>query len=75
MADDPPAAHQGRRNHIVLAAAQPSPQGALVAAEPRSDYLQRLCPPSAVRDRLRQTQFLDGLTDSALHQLAKLVTP
>ena len=31
--------------------------------------------PSAVRDRLRQTQFLEGLTDSALHQLAKLVTP
>ena len=31
--------------------------------------------PSAVRDRLRHAQFLDGLTDSALHQLAKLVTP
>jgi len=31
--------------------------------------------PSAVRDRLRQTQFLEGLTDSALHQLSKLVTP
>jgi aspartate ammonia-lyase len=30
---------------------------------------------SSVRDRLRLTQFLDGLTDSALHQLAKLVTP
>ena len=30
---------------------------------------------SAVRDRLRQAQFLEGLTDSALHQLAKLVTP
>jgi len=29
---------------------------------------------SAVRDRLRQAQFLDGLTDSALHQLSKLVT-
>jgi aspartate ammonia-lyase len=28
---------------------------------------------SAVRDRLRQAQFLDGLTDSALHQLAQLV--
>ena len=28
---------------------------------------------SAVRDRLRQVQFLDGLTDSALHQLAQLV--
>jgi len=30
---------------------------------------------SAVRDRLRQAQFLDGLTDSALHQLSKLVSP
>ena len=30
---------------------------------------------SAVRDRLRHAQFLEGLTDSALHQLAKLVTP
>jgi len=29
---------------------------------------------SAVRDRLRQTRFLEGVTDSALHQLAKLVT-
>ena len=29
----------------------------------------------AVRDRLRQAQFLEGVTDSALHQLAKLVTP
>ena len=31
--------------------------------------------PSVVRDRLRHAQFLEGLTDSALHQLAKLVTP
>ncbi|MEO7083016.1 MAG: aspartate ammonia-lyase [Gemmatimonadaceae bacterium] len=30
--------------------------------------------PAAVRDRLRQAEFLQGLTDSALHQLAKLVT-
>jgi aspartate ammonia-lyase len=30
---------------------------------------------SAVRDRLRQAQFLEGVTDSTLHQLAKLVTP
>jgi len=30
---------------------------------------------STVRDRLRPAQFLSGLTDSALHQLAKLVTP
>ncbi len=29
----------------------------------------------AVRDRLRQVQFLEGVTDSALHQLARLVTP
>jgi len=29
----------------------------------------------AVRDRLRQAQFLEGVTDSALHQLAHLVTP
>jgi aspartate ammonia-lyase len=29
---------------------------------------------STVRDRLRQTQFLEGLTDSAIHQLAKVVT-
>jgi len=29
---------------------------------------------ASVRDRLRRTQFLEGLTDSALHQLAKLVT-
>jgi aspartate ammonia-lyase len=28
---------------------------------------------SAIRDRLRQAQFLEGLTDSALHQLSKLV--
>ena len=28
----------------------------------------------AIRDRLRQAQFLEGLTDSALHQLSKLVT-
>ncbi|MFI5229482.1 MAG: aspartate ammonia-lyase [Gemmatimonadales bacterium] len=32
-------------------------------------------PASAVRDRLRQAQFLEGVTDSTLHQLAKLVTP
>jgi aspartate ammonia-lyase len=30
---------------------------------------------SAVRDRLRQAQFLEGVTDSGLHQLAKLVRP
>jgi aspartate ammonia-lyase len=30
---------------------------------------------SAVRDRLRQAQFLEGVTDSTLHQLARLVTP
>src|SRR5438105_10964350 len=30
---------------------------------------------AALRDRLRQARFLDGLTDSALHQLAKLVRP
>jgi aspartate ammonia-lyase len=29
---------------------------------------------AAIRDRLRQAQFLEGMTDSALHQLAKLVT-
>jgi aspartate ammonia-lyase len=29
---------------------------------------------SAVRDRLRQARFLEGVTDSGLHQLAKLVT-
>src|SRR5262245_61910588 len=29
---------------------------------------------ASLRDRLRQTEFLDGLTDSSLHQLAKLVT-
>jgi aspartate ammonia-lyase len=29
---------------------------------------------SALRDRLRQAQFLEGLTDSAIHQLAKLAT-
>ena len=29
---------------------------------------------ASVRDRLRQAEFLDGLTDSSLHQLAKLVT-
>ena len=29
---------------------------------------------STVRDKLRQTQFLEGLTDSAIHQLAKVVT-
>jgi aspartate ammonia-lyase len=30
---------------------------------------------ATVRDRLRQTQFLEGLTDSAIHQLAKVVVP
>jgi aspartate ammonia-lyase len=30
--------------------------------------------PATVRDRLRQAEFLEGLTDSALHQLAKLVS-
>jgi aspartate ammonia-lyase len=30
---------------------------------------------ASVRERLRQTHFLDGFPDSALHQLAKLVTP
>ncbi|MGE5732621.1 MAG: cyclic nucleotide-binding domain-containing protein, partial [Gemmatimonas sp.] len=30
---------------------------------------------ATVRDRLRRTQFLEGLTDSALHELAKIVTP
>jgi aspartate ammonia-lyase len=29
---------------------------------------------ATIRDRLRQTQFLEGLTDSAIHQLAKIVT-
>src|SRR5215467_2081509 len=29
---------------------------------------------ASLRDRLRQTDFLNGLTDSSLHQLAKLVT-
>ena len=30
---------------------------------------------ASVRDRLRRTQFLEGLTDSALHQLSQIVTP
>src|SRR4051812_6701043 len=30
---------------------------------------------ASIRDRLRQAQFLEGVTDSSLHQLAKLVTP
>src|ERR1043165_7456671 len=30
---------------------------------------------SSVRDRPRQAPFLNGLTDSALHHLSKLVTP
>ena len=30
---------------------------------------------SAIRDQLRAMSFLDGLTDSAYHQLAKLVAP
>jgi aspartate ammonia-lyase len=30
---------------------------------------------ATVRDRLRQTKFLEGLTDSAIHQLAKVVAP
>ena len=29
---------------------------------------------ATVRDRLRQTQFLESLTDSAIHQLAQIVT-
>jgi aspartate ammonia-lyase len=31
--------------------------------------------PSQVRDQLRQAEFLEGVTDSGLHQLAKLVSP
>ena len=31
-------------------------------------------PVSSVRDQLRQAQFLEGLTESALHQLSRLVT-
>ena len=30
---------------------------------------------AAIRDRLRQSQFLEGINDSALHQLSKLVEP
>ena len=30
---------------------------------------------TAIRDQLRNVSFLDGLTDSAYHQLARLVTP
>src|ERR1700750_1917630 len=30
---------------------------------------------SAIRDRLRQTKFLEGATDSAIHLLARVVTP
>src|SRR6478735_7636450 len=30
---------------------------------------------TAIRDKLRAISFLDGLTDSAYHQLARLVTP
>src|SRR5581483_1777449 len=30
---------------------------------------------SATRDALRRTEFLEGLTDSAVHELAKLVAP
>lgn len=30
---------------------------------------------ASVRDRLRQAQFLEGVTDSSLHQLSKLVAP
>ena len=30
---------------------------------------------STTRDQLRQAQFLEGLTESALHQLSRLVTP
>jgi aspartate ammonia-lyase len=29
---------------------------------------------ASIRDRLRQTQFLEGVTDSSIHQLARLVT-
>ncbi|HJU74776.1 MAG TPA: aspartate ammonia-lyase [Gemmatimonadaceae bacterium] len=31
--------------------------------------------PSAIREQLRNTRFLDGLTDTALHQLSHLVEP
>jgi aspartate ammonia-lyase len=31
--------------------------------------------PSPVREQLRQSEFLEGVTDSGLHQLTKLVTP
>jgi CRP-like cAMP-binding protein len=30
---------------------------------------------TAIRDQLRAISFLDGLTDSAYHQLARLVAP
>jgi aspartate ammonia-lyase len=32
-------------------------------------------PATSVRDQLRQADFLQGLTESALHQLSRLVTP
>ncbi|HEX7122689.1 MAG TPA: Crp/Fnr family transcriptional regulator, partial [Gemmatimonadaceae bacterium] len=30
---------------------------------------------AAIREQLRATRFLDGLTETAIHQLARLVTP
>ncbi len=30
---------------------------------------------ASIRDRLRQAQFLEGVTDSAIHHLARVVTP
>ena len=36
--------------------------------------MDQSAPLASVRDQLRQAQFLEGLTESALHQLARLVT-
>src|SRR5437868_4757276 len=44
-----------------------------MAASPPRSQAPTPAAAAAVRDRLRQARFLDGLTDSALHQLAKLV--
>ena len=75
-----------RLNDTSAAPRRPSPHTARVTARrrrrrrvsaPRSPHSALSCPAmsATVRDRLRQTQFLEGLTDSAIHQLAKVVAP
>ena len=47
--------------------------GTYCGPPPRGYYLPSPMSTASIRDRLRQSPFLEGLTDSAIHQLAKVV--